>query len=102
MKKKIENEINEINSKYEKTIDELTKSFQKKHEQLIKEENDLKEKLQIEVTKIKEKLEEFLSKCNIEIKLSEKINKGIKKLDFDDIDIIKTLSYISSINKSKK
>ena len=87
---------------YEKIIDELTKSFKKKYEQLIKEENDLKEKLQIEVTKIKEKLEGFLSKTNNEIKLSEKINKGIKKLDNKDIDIIKTLSYISSINKNKK
>ena len=102
MKKKIENEINEINSIYEKTIDELTKSFKKKHEQLIEEENDMKEKMQFEVTKIKEKLEEFLLKCNIEIKLSEKINKGIKKLDIEDIDIIKTLSYISNISKNKK
>jgi len=44
----------------------------------------LKEKLQIEVTKVKEKLEIFLSNINNEIKISDKINKGIKNLEKEE------------------
>ena len=43
-----------------------------------------------------------MSKCNNEIKLSEKINKGIKKLENEEKNIIKDLSYVSKINKNKK
>ena len=39
----------------------------------------MKEKLKNEVTKIKEKLEIYLSESKNEIKISERINKGIKK-----------------------
>ena len=102
LKKKIENEINKINDLYEKTIDDLTKSYLKKHEILLKEENDLKEKLQNEVTKCKEQLENFLSQSNNEIQISERINKGIKKIENDDKNIIKILSYVSKINKTQK
>ena len=102
LKNKIENEINQINKLYEKTIDDLTKSYIKKHEELVKQENDLKEKLQNEVTKVKEQLEKFLSESNYEIKISEKINKGIKNLDKEEKNIIKNLLYISRINKSQK
>ena len=58
-----------------------------------KEENDLKEKLQNEVTKTKEQLEIVLSKVNNEIKISERINKGIKKFDNDEKNMTKILSY---------
>ena len=102
LKNKIETEINKINESYEKTIEHLTKSYLKKHEVLLKEENDLKEKLQNEVTKIKEKLENFLSQSNNDIKLSERINKGIKKLENEDKNMIKILSYVSKINKTQK
>ena len=74
----------------------------KKHEKLIMEENDLKENLKTEVTKVKEKLEKFLSESNNIIKLNEKINKGIKNLEKEEKNIIKTLSYISKMNKNKK
>jgi hypothetical protein len=40
-----------------------------------------------------------LSQCNTEIKKNEKITQGIKKLEKN---VIKTLSYISKINKSQK
>ena len=76
-----------------------------KHEKLTKEENDLKEKLQNEVTKVKEQLENFLSKSNNYIKLSEKIDKGIKFLEKENKEVknmIKVLSYISKINKTQK
>jgi len=62
----------------------------------------MKEKLQIEVTKIKEKLEIYLSESKNAIKINEKINKGIKKMENEEKNIIKTLSYVSKINKTQK
>ena len=82
---------------------EVTKSYEKKYEKLAIEENELKEKLQIEVTKIKEKLENALSELNLIIKTNEKINKGVIALEKEeDKNLIKTLSYVSKINKNKK
>ena len=84
LKNKIEKEIDNINNLYEKAINDLTNSFLLKHEKLIKEENDIKEKLQIEVTKAKEKLENYLSNANNQIKINERINQGIKKLEKEE------------------
>jgi len=56
LKKKIENEIKEINKLYDKANKEVTESYKLKHEKLIKEENEIKGKLKIEVAKIKEDL----------------------------------------------
>ena len=82
---------------------EITKSYEIKYEKLTFEENNLKEKLQIEVTKVKEKLENNLSELNRIIKTNEKINKGIISFEKDkERNMIKTLSYISKINKNKK
>ena len=83
-------------------MEEVTKSYLKKHEQLLKEENELKEKLQIEVTKAKEKLENYLSTSNNDIKLSERIKKGIEKMKGKEESIIKILSYVSKANKTQK
>ena len=61
--------------------------------------------MQNEVTKVKEQLEKFLSKSNNYIKLSEKINKGIKvfeKENKEEKNMIKILSYITRINKTQK
>ena len=102
LKTRIEKEIIQINEGYEKSMDELTKSYLQKHEQLIKEENDLKEKLQNEVTKTKEQLEYYLSQANNEVKIYEKLSKGIKKIQNEEKKMIKNLSYISKINKTKK
>ena len=102
LKNKIENEINNINNLYETTINDLTKSFEEKYEKLKKEENDIKEKLQNEVTKVKEKLENTLSLINYQINISEKLNKGIKKFENEEKNLIKTLSYVSKINKNQK
>ena len=74
----------------------------KKHEKLIIEENNLKENLKTEVTKVKEKLEKSLSESDNLIKINEKINKGSKNLEKEEKNIIKTLSYISKMNKNKK
>ena len=102
LKNKIEDEIKKINNLFEKTNDELTKIFQSKHEILLRQEKDLKEGLQNEVTKFKEKLEYSWSSINNEIKICEKISKGIKKLEKEEKNIIKTLSFISIINKNQK
>ena len=102
LKNNIEKEKLEIDKLYEKVNNETTKSFELKHSELNKEEKKLKENLQNEVTKVKEQLELFLSKSNNIIKTCEKINKGIKALEKEEKSMIKTLSYISKINKNKK
>ena len=104
LKNKIEKEIENINKLYEETIDKLTKSFLIKHEKLVKEENDLKEKLQTKVTKKKKELQDYLSIFNCEIKNSERIKKGIIKMEKEkeEKNMLKVLSYISNINKFKK
>ena len=94
LKKKIENEIKEINKLYEKVNKEVI---------IIKEENEIKDKLKNEVRKIKENLEINLLKINEIIRKNERINKGIKILLEDkDKKMIKELNYISNINKNKK
>ena len=102
IKNKIENEINNINKLYDQTVDDITKTYKRRHEELEKEELLKKEKLDNEVTKIKEKLENYLTSTNNELKISERINKGIKNIQKDEKNMIKILSYISKINKNKK
>lgn len=102
LKNKIENEINNINKLYDQTVDGITKTYKRRHEELEKEELQKKEKLDNEVTKIKEKLEKYLTSTNNELKISERVNKGIKNIQKDEKNMIKILSYISKINKNKK
>jgi len=103
LKKKIENEILELDELYDKVNKEASESYKIKHEKLIKEENEIKDKLKNEVTKIKENLEINLIKINEIIRKSERIMKGIKILLEDkDIKMIKQLNYISNINKNQK
>ena len=102
LKKKIEDEINKINKLYDKTINDLEKIYLKNNEELTKKGNDLKEHLQNEVTKIKEQLEIFISEINDEIRMSDKIKKGIEKFEGEEKNIIKTLTSISKINKTNK
>ena len=102
LKTDIEQEIDKINTLYEKTIEKITKSFLVKHEELIIRENNIKEKLQIEVTKVKEILENYLSKSNNEIKLSEKINRGLKQLQSEENNVLKNIAYVSKLKKCQK
>ena len=62
----------------------------------------MQDKLQTEVTKVKEHLENNLSKSNTLITINEKMNKGIKCLEKEEKNMLKTLSYISKISKNKK
>ena len=82
-------------------MEDLTKTFLKKHEQLLKEENALKEQLQTEVTKSKENLENYLSASINNIKLSERLNKGIEKMKDKEENIIKIISYVSKANQTQ-
>ena len=102
LKNSIEHEMSEIDKAYEKVDKEATKSFEIKREKLKKEEEDLKEKLKTEVTKIKEQLEVNLSEVNNLIKTNEKLVKGIKSFEKEEKILIKTLSYVSKINKNQK
>ena len=102
LKNSIANEMSVINNTYEKVDKETTESYQLKREKLKKEEEDLKEKLKSEVTKIKEQFEINLSKIDSLIRTTEKINKGIKALEKEEKTLIKTLSYVSIINKNQK
>ena len=102
LKNKIKNEIIEINKLYEKVEKEITEYFKRKHEDLIKKEKDIKDNLQNEVAKTKEKLEEYLLFSNKLIKDIERINKGIKALEKEEKNMLKTLTYISKLNKNDK
>jgi hypothetical protein len=121
LKNKIENEINKINALYDKAFDDMNLFFKKekeklsneqidnnnlnKYELLLKKENDMKDKLQFEITKTKEQLENNLSLVNEEIRINERLNKGINKLKSDknlENNIFRILTYISEINNNYK
>ena len=98
----IKKEMIEIDKVYEKVDNETTKSYELKREKLKKEEEDLKEKLKTEVTKVKQQFEINLSKIDSLLKTTEKIIKGIKIFEKEEKTMIKTLSYVSIINKNQK
>ena len=102
LKNSLEHEMLEIDKAYEKVDKETTKFFELKREKLNKEEEELKETLKTEVTKIKEKLENYLSQTNNLTKKCERIIKGVKTIQNEETNIIKTLSYVSFINKNQK
>ena len=101
LKDTIEKEIIKINNLYEKTMEDLTKGYSKKHEELLKEENELKEKLQFEVTKYKEQLENNLSIAVNDLRVSERLLKGIEKMKDKEENIIKIISYVSKANQTQ-
>ena len=92
----------EIDNRHQKIDKETTESYEIKREKLKKEEEALKDKLKTEVTKIREQLEINLSEINTLLKIGEKLEKGIKSLKKEEKVTIKTLSYISKINKNQK
>ena len=92
----------EIDKAYEKVDKETTKSYEIKREKLKKEEEDLKEQLRTEVTKIKEQFEINTSEVDNLLKTSQKIIKGLQALEKEENTMIKTLSYVSKINKYQK
>ena len=102
LKNLIEKEMTEIDNTYDKVDKEVTESYENKRDKINKEEENLKEKLKTEVTKIKEKFEISISEINTLLKTCDKIVKGIKSLEKEEKNMIKTLSYLSKINKNEK
>ena len=102
LKKSIENEMKKIDEEYIKLDKETTASFELKREKLNKEESDLKDNLKTEVTKIKEKFENSITEIINLSKICEKLIKGLKTLEKEEINMIKTLSYVSKINIYKE
>ena len=102
LQKSIEHEMVEIDKTYEKVDNEITKSYELKREKLNKEEEDLKERLKTEVTKIKEKLEKHKTEVDYLSKINERIKKGIISLEKEEKNMLKTLSYVSKINKNQR
>ena len=101
LKDNIEKEINDIDKLYDEVNKQVTQSYEKKHEKLNIEEKNMKDKLQTEVTKVKEQLENFLSKSNQVIKDNERLFKGLQKMEKEDKNMIKLLTYITKVNKTK-
>ena len=94
--------MTEIDKAYTKVDEETTKSFELKRKKLNEEEEKLKDKLKNEVTKFKEKFEIDLSEINNLLKTCQQIVKGIQSLEKEEKIMIKTLSYVSHINKNLK
>ena len=102
LKNLIEKEMTEIDNTYDKVDKEVTESYKIKRDKINKEEENLKEKLKTEVTKIKEKFEISISEINSLLKSCDKIVKGIKSLEKEEKNMIKTLAYLSKINTNEK
>ena len=102
LKNLIEKEMNKIDETYDKVDKETTKSYEAKRALLNKEEESLKDKLKNEVTKVREKFEINISLINDLLKSCEKIQKGIQNLQKEEKNMIKTLSYISNVNKNQR
>ena len=91
-----------IDETYDKVDKETTKSFEEKRELLNLEEENLKDKLKNEATKIKEKLEVNMGLIKELLRKCEQIQKGIKNLQKEEKNMIKTLSYISKVNQNQR
>ena len=103
LKIKIEEEMNKINNSQKNIEEEIISYFKNKHEELNQEEKKLKSDLVNKVTEIKEELKNFLIKSNDIISSCEKTNKAMEYYEkSNNNNDIKTLNYISEINKSKE
>ena len=95
----IEYEIEKINKSRDALLDEITKSFEKQRTKLNEKENALKSELDIKITEIKEKLENYYIKSNEISSSFKRIFKAIQNYEKNNNNKIKTLCYISKINK---
>ena len=106
LKEKIEGELTKLTNLEDKISKEMRESFKKQHDNLTKIEKELNDDLMKNVTKVKEELENFISQSLEIIKDNEKICKCIKYFEKNkeksNPAIIKTLSYISDIEKNNQ
>jgi len=106
LKEKIENELAKLTNLEQKILNEIRESFKKQHDNLTKIEKELNDDLMKNVTKVKEELENYISQSIDIIKTNEKIGKCVlyfeKNKEKSNPAIIKTLSYISEIEKNNE
>ena len=102
LKIKLETEIEKINSTYKNIENEIILSFKKQHIELEEKEKNLKLELNSRVKQIKDELEKNLTISNNILLSCEKTNEIISKCEIKINNDIKTLYYISEINKSKE
>lgn len=102
LKNKIEKEISNVDNSYQKAMEDIRNGYIKKYNKLIEEENDLIENLRFKETEYKDMLENLLTECNNSIKSSEKISKGIKKVENEKKNVLQVLSYVSKANQTHK
>ena len=106
LKEKVEIELTKLKDLEDKILKEMKESFKKQHDNLTKKEKELKEDLINNVSKTKEELQKFINESLDIIKGNEKIGKYIqyyeKNKEKSKPLIIKTLSYISEIEKNNQ
>ena len=102
LKLKIEKEIEKIDSTYKNIENEIVLSFKKQHIELEEKEKNLKLELYLKVKKIKHELDKNLTISNNVLLSCQKTNENIKKYEAKINNDIKTLYYISEINKNKE
>lgn len=102
IKQNIELEIEKLNNSYDKIMIDITETYKRRHTLLDEEEHKVKLSLDKKVTEIKSELEIYLMESS-DILLScekmKKANEYYKKNNNGNDNIIKTLYYISEINK---
>ena len=100
IKKNIEIEIEKISNSRDILLGEITSSFEEQRKKLNEKEKSIKIELDKKVTEIKENLENYYLNTNDILTSSERIFKAIQNYDKkDNNNQIKTLCYISTINK---
>ena len=102
LKIKLETEIEKINSTYKNIENEIILSFKKQHIELEEKEKNLKLEINSRVKQIKDELEKNLTISNNILLSCEKTNEIISKCETKINNDIKSLYYISEINKSKE
>ena len=102
LKSKIESEIEKIDNTYKNIENEIILSFKKQHLELEEKEKKLKIELSLKVKQIKEELERNLKISSNIILSCEKTNELITRNETKFNNDIKTLYYISEINKNKE
>ena len=102
IKTKIEEEIEKANKSYKETFDEITKIFENDHNMLNEKEEKMKKELGEKVEEMKNQLEKFLLESNELILSCEKMIKSIEVNNGKYKNEIKTICYISEINKNNE
>ena len=102
LKLKIEKEIEKINNSCKKVEDEITFSFKKQHSELDEKEKNIKLGLNLRVYQIKDELEKYLDNSKNILLSCEKTLDIAKKYEKKNNNNIKTLYFISEINKSNE